>query len=77
VVLLVRGVMAGALVTPGEGEVDALDRDKEFLEEVEDGELESCRFLMTSCILSPWRKADPVLARVNCRTPPLLILTVK
>ena len=40
-VLLVRGVMAGALVAPGEGEVDALDRDKEFLEEVEDGELES------------------------------------
>lgn len=75
--LLFLGVMGGALVAPGEGDVDALERDKEFLEEVEEGELESCRFLMTSCILSPCRNPDPVVGLLNCLTPPLLILTVR
>ena len=41
VVLLLRGVIGGALPAPGEGDVDALDRDKELREDVEEGELES------------------------------------
>ena len=35
-----------------------------------------CKFLITSCILSPCRNPDPVLGLLNCLTPPLLILTV-
>ena len=39
--LLLRGVIGGALPAPGDGDVDALDRDKELREDVEEGELES------------------------------------
>jgi len=48
VVLLFLGVMGGGRITPGDGDVDALESDKEFLDEDEDGELDSCKFLMTS-----------------------------
>ena len=41
VVLLILGVMGGGRITPGEGDVDALESDKDVLEEVEDGELDS------------------------------------
>ena len=40
-VLLILGVMGGGRITPGEGDVDALESDKEVLEEVDDGELDS------------------------------------
>jgi len=61
VVLLVRGVMAGALVTPGEGEVDALDRDKEFLEEVEDGELEFCQCMGEGTLTNHWSSTGSLI----------------
>ena len=41
VVLLILGVMGGGRITPGEGDVDALESDKDVLEEVDDGELDS------------------------------------
>ena len=40
-VLLILGVMGGGRITPGEGDVDALESDKDVLEEVDDGELDS------------------------------------
>ena len=41
VVLVVLGVMGGGLITPEEGDGDALESDSEVLDEVEEDELDS------------------------------------
>jgi len=64
-------------VAPGEGDVEALEIERDALEDVDEEELESCKFRMTSCILSPWRKAEPDVGMLNCLTPPLLIMPLK